>query len=87
MANRCAKEKSVKAALVSRAPTYPLCDLLDGCHGGHVKMATPALVVDEHAVLHAPLDGLLRGLHHLWKHNPAYQNRASGTLLTKRTPF
>lgn len=29
-------------------------------------MAAPPFVVDEHAVLHSPLDGLLRRLHYLW---------------------
>ena len=49
------------------SPWYLFCDLLYGSHSGHVKVATPPLVIDKQAVFDAPLDGLLGGLHHLCK--------------------
>ena len=58
--------------------SYLLCYFLYRSNGGHVEMATPALVVDEEAVFDATLDGLLGCLHHLcrqktWKSKENYQ--------------
>lgn len=41
------------------------CYFLNRGNSGHIKMATPALVVYEEAVFDPPLDGLLGGLHYL----------------------
>lgn len=50
---------------IKQAVTPLFCYFLYRGHCGHVKMAAPALVVDEEAVFHAALDGLLGRLHHL----------------------
>lgn len=51
------------------AKVYLLRDLFYGRHSGDVKMAAASLVVDEHAVLHASLNGLLGRLHDLYERN------------------
>lgn len=50
---------------VKQTVTALICYFLYRSDSGHVKMATPAFVVDKEAVFDAPLDGLLGCLHHL----------------------
>lgn len=45
--------------------SHLLCDFLNGRHRHHIKVAAPALVIDEETVFDASLDGLLGRLHPL----------------------